>query len=310
MSNRRLVSSPEIVDVPPHLRRHLLDRFQREDFEAFVHRAFCVVTPGQDYAHNWHISAIAHALDKVRRGESKRLIIAMPPRYLKSLCVSIAFPAFLLGHDPSLRIIAASYADSLAVAHSNDFRRLVQSKEYKRLFPQNAVSTRLRTPRARCARQSAASAWLRPSAVRLPGVVGSSLSGGQLIIVDDPIKPDDAASDLARRRVIDWYEKTLTSRLDNKSEGAIILVMQRLHVDDLAGHLLEAGGWDYLGLPAIAEIEEEIPLPRGRVHIRRPGELLFPARESQAVLDQLKREMGTQAFSAQYQQQPVPSAAA
>ena len=82
--------------------------------------------------------------------------------------------------------------------------------------------------------------------------------------------------------------------------------MQRLHVDDLAGHLLEAGGWDYLGLPAIAEIEEEIPLARGCVHIRRPGELLFPARESQAVLDQLKREMGTPAFSAQYQQQPVP----
>jgi len=138
MSNR-LVSSPQIADMPPRLRRHLLDRFQREDFEAFVHRAFCVVTPGQEYAHNWHILAIAHALDKVQRGESKRLIIAMPPRYLKSLCVSIAFPAFLLGHDPSLRIIAASYADSLAVAHSNDFRRLVQSKEYKRLFPKTCI---------------------------------------------------------------------------------------------------------------------------------------------------------------------------
>src|SRR4051794_2397469 len=164
MSNRP-VSLPEIADLPPHLRRHLLDRFQREDFEAFVHRAFCVVTPGQDYAHNWHISAIAHALDKVRRGESKRLIIAMPPRYLKSLSVSIAFPAFLLGHDPTLRIIAASYAESLAVAHSNDFRRLVQSKEYKRLFPKR-VSIRLRTQKARCARQSAASAWPHPSAVR------------------------------------------------------------------------------------------------------------------------------------------------
>src|SRR3954454_13526074 len=138
MSNR-LVSSPQIADMPPRLRRHLLDRFQREDFEAFVHRAFCVVTPGQEYAHNWHISAIAYALDKVRRGESKRLIIAMPPRYLKSLCVSIAFPAFLLGHDPSLRIIAASYAESLAVAHSNDFRQLVQSADYRRLFPNTRI---------------------------------------------------------------------------------------------------------------------------------------------------------------------------
>ena len=122
MSNRRLVSSPEIVDVPPHLRRHLLDRFQREDFEAFVHRAFCVVTPGQDYAHNWHISAIAHALDKVRRGESKRLIIAMPPRYLKSLCVSIAFPAFLLGQDP------------YSADHSCELRGLARRRSFQR-FP-------------------------------------------------------------------------------------------------------------------------------------------------------------------------------
>src|SRR3954469_11179013 len=298
MSNRP-VSLPEIADLPPHLRRHLLDRFQREDFEAFVHRAFCVVTPGQDYAHNWHISAIAHALDKVRRGESKRLIIAMPPRYLKSLCVSIAFPAFLLGHDPSLRIIAASYAESLAVAHSNDFRRLVQSKEYKRLFPKTCIDP---------AKNTESEVRTTQRGFRLATSVGGALTGrgGQFIIIDDPIKPDDAASEIARRRVIDWYEKTLTSRLDHKSEGAIILVMQRLHVDDLAGHLLEAGGWDYLGLPAIAEIEEEIPLPRDRVHIRRPGELLFPARECQAVLDQLKRDMGTHAFSAQYQQQPVP----
>src|SRR4051794_35798450 len=211
----------------------------------------------------------------------------------------IAFAAFLLGHDPSLRIIAASYADSLAVAHSNDFRRLVQSKEYKRLFPKTCIDP---------AKNTESEVRTTKCGFRLATSVGGALTGrgGQFIIVDDPIKPDDAASEIARRRVIDWYEKTLTSRLDDKSEGAIILVMQRLHVDDLAGHLLEAGGWDYLGLPAIAEIEEEISLGRGRLHIRRPGELLFQARESQAVLDQLKRDMGTHAFSAQYQHQPVP----
>jgi predicted phage terminase large subunit-like protein len=238
-------------------------------------------------------------LDKVRRGEIKRHIIAMPPRHLKSLCVSIAFPAFLLGHDPTLRIIAASYSDSLAVAHSNDFRRLVHSKEYKRLFPNTCIDPTKNT-------ESEVRTTQR--GFRLATSVGGALTGrgGQLIIIDDPIKPDDAASEIARRRVIDWYEKTVTSRLDDKGEGAIILVMQRLHVDDLAGHLLEAGGWDHLALPAVAEIEEEISLGRGRVHIRRQGELLFPARESQAVLDQLKRDMGTHAFSAQYQQQPVP----
>src|SRR4051794_41468504 len=164
MSNQLTLSS-QLPQWPPHLQRQFLDELQREDFEAFLHRAFCVINPGQEYTRNWHISAIAHALDKVRRGESKRLIIAMPPRHLKSVTVSIAFPAFLLGHDPSMRIIAASYAESLAAAHSNDFRRLIQSKEYKRLFPKR-VSIRLRTQKARCARQSAASAWPHPSAVR------------------------------------------------------------------------------------------------------------------------------------------------
>src|SRR3954447_25950375 len=178
MSNRP-VSLPEIQELPPHLRRQLLDRIQRVSFEAFIHRAFCVVTPGQDYARNCHISAIAHALEKVQRAESKRLIISMPPRYLKSLCVSIAFPAFLLGHDPSLRIIAASYADSLAVAHSNDFRRLVQSKEYKRLFPKTCIdpakNTESEVRRTKCGFRLATSA-------------GGALTGrgGQFIIVDDP----------------------------------------------------------------------------------------------------------------------------
>src|SRR5437660_7214951 len=94
-----------IQDWSPRLQRRLLHEIQREDFEAFLHLTFCVINPGQEYTPSWHISAIAHALDKVRRGESKRLIIAMPPRHLKSLTVSIAFPAFLLGHDPSMRII-------------------------------------------------------------------------------------------------------------------------------------------------------------------------------------------------------------
>jgi predicted phage terminase large subunit-like protein len=297
--NESRLPARQIEDWPPHLERRLLHAFQREDFEAFLHRAFCVINPGQEYTRSWHISAIAHKLDKVRLGESKRLIIAMPPRHLKSITVSIAFPAFLLGHDPSMRIIGASYADSLAAAHSNDFRRLIESQPYKRLFPKTRIDP---------AKNTEAEVRTTQRGFRLATSVGGSLTGrgGQLIIIDDPLKPDEAASAPARRRAIDWYEKTVTSRLDHKGEGAIILVMQRLHVDDLAGHLLEGGGWDYLGLPAIADIEEAIPLTRGRVYIRRPGELLFPARESMTVLDQLKREMGSYAFSAQYQQEPVP----
>ena len=130
--------------------------------------------------------------------------------------------------------------------------------------------------------------------------------GGNLIIIDDPIKPADAMSDTTREHLIDWYRTTLMSRLDDKENDAIILVMQRLHVGDLAGHLLDLGGWQHLNLPAIAEIDEKIEIAPGRYHTRKVGELLHPARESEATLLAIKAAMGSATFSAQYQQSPVP----
>ena len=138
--------------------------------------------------------------------------------------------------------------------------------------------------------------------------VGGSFTGrgADVIIIDDPMKAGDAQSESARRAVNDWYGTTLLSRLDDKGKGAIILVMQRLHEDDLAGKLLRDGGWRHLDLPAIAEEDEEITIGPGIVHHRRKGEVLHPEREPLAVLDEIKREMGSLTFSAQYLQRPVP----
>jgi hypothetical protein len=128
-----------------------------------------------------------------------------------------------------------------------------------------------------------------------------------LIVIDDPMKPQDAHSQSARDNTIQWYTNTLLTRLDNKARDAIIVVMQRLHPDDLVGYLLEQDGWTHLNLPAIAEVDESIPLGPGRFHIRKRGDLLHPEREPQSVLDQLKRHMGSADFAAQYQQTPVPA---
>ena len=114
-------------------------------------------------------------------------------------------------------------------------------------------------------------------------------------------------SEVTRKKVINWYANTLSSRLNNKETGAIVLVMQRLHEEDLAGHLLEAGGWEHLSLPAIAETEEVIALGVNRKHTRQPGEALHPERENTARLEQLKAVMGSAVYSAQYQQAPVPA---
>ena len=119
------------------------------------------------------------------------------------------------------------------------------------------------------------------------------------------MKAHDTFSESARANVREWYAHTLLSRLDNKAHDAIVLVMQRLHVDDLAGHVLEQGDWTRLNLPAIAENEHDIPIGSGRVHRRKLGDLLHADREPQSILDEARYEMGSMAFAAQYQQEPV-----
>jgi hypothetical protein len=137
--------------------------------------------------------------------------------------------------------------------------------------------------------------------------VGGSLTGmgGSLIIVDDALKPDEAYSTASRQAVNSWFDRTARSRLNNKAEDAIIVIAQRLHAEDLCGHLRRQGGWGILSLPAIAEADEIIPLGNGRVHHRRTGDVLDPQRDNQAVLDEM-HSVGSASFSAQHQQRPIP----
>lgn len=107
-------------------------------------------------------------------------------------------------------------------------------------------------------------------------------------------------------KVIDWYGGTLVSRLNDKENGPIVVVMQRLHENDLAGHLLDQGGWEHLDLPSIAVDDSVIPLGHGKVRTRQIGDILHPERESRDALDRIKAETGSLMFSAQYQQRPVP----
>jgi hypothetical protein len=233
----------------------LLQAFLRNDFRAFLHKAFTTLSPGQTYVNTWHVEAIAQRLERVRRGEIRRLIINMPPRSLKSIASSVAFPAFVLGRDPSRRIICVSYSAELAKKHSNDFRAVLESPWYRSTFP-NA--------RIRPFKNSETEIELTARGFRLATSVGGTLTGrgGDIIVIDDPLKPDDALSETKRSAANQWFMNTLLSRLDDKRTGAIVIVMQRVHVDDLTGFLLaQSDEWEVLSLPAIAECDETIPLP-------------------------------------------------
>jgi predicted phage terminase large subunit-like protein len=269
----------------------------RSELRFFVWKSFQTILPGTPYLPNWHVDAIVHQLMRVKAGEVSRLLINQPPRSLKSICVSVAYVAWLLGHDPTRRIIVVSYSSEFAAELHRQFRMVIDAPWYRALFPA-----------MRPAKDSGTELVTTAGGSRYATSVGGSLTGrgADLIIVDDPLKAEEAMSETARRRVIDWYAGTLLSRLNDKQNGPIVVVMQRLHEDDLAGHLIRQGGWQHLDLPAIAIEDSTVAVGPGKVITRHRGEILHAARESQEVLDRIKAEIGSLMFTAQYQQRPVP----
>jgi predicted phage terminase large subunit-like protein len=284
----------------PADQQSFLHAILRFDFEAFVRKVFHTLCPGQTFIPVWFIAALAYQLERVRRGEIKRLIINMPPRSLKSIMASVAFPAFILGHDPTRRIICTSYSGELAHKLSNDFRAVLASPWYQAIFPATRIGPY---------KNSEIEIELTCRGFRLATSTGGTLTGrgGDVIIIDDPLKPIDALSEAKRNGANEWFLNTLLSRLDDKRTGAIVIVMQRVHIDDLTGFLLrQSDDWTVLSLPAIAESFEHIPMPMGHIHQRHPGDILSPEREPREVLERMRLELGSNLFYAQYQQSPVP----
>jgi hypothetical protein len=278
----------------------LLNAVLRQDFGAFVQKTFGTLSPGQTYVPGWYIRALTYQLERIRRGEITRAIVNMPPRSLKSITASVAFPAFVLGHDPTRRIICASYSGELAHKLSNDFRAVLASPWYQALFPNTRIGRY---------KDTETEIELTRRGFRLATSTGGTLTGrgGDLIIIDDPLKPLDALSEQRRTAANDWFLNTVVSRLDDKRTGAIVIVMQRVHMDDLTGFVRGLSDeWTVLSLPAIAEHTETVSLSPTESHERQIGEVLAPDREPKEVLEQLRLQLGSDLFSAQYQQSPVP----
>ncbi len=158
----------------------VLDAALRQDFAAFTEKSFGAVSPSDQFSPNWHIELIADRLMQCHRGELKRLIITVPPRSLKSICASVAYPAWLLGRDPTCRIICASYGQDLAAKHARDCPTVMNSPWYRQVFPKTRFDRRnehdLETTR---------------KGGRYATSVSGSLTGrgGRVIIIDDPMKP-------------------------------------------------------------------------------------------------------------------------
>ncbi|GJL85316.1 MAG: hypothetical protein DHS20C02_10910 [Micavibrio sp.] len=267
----------------------------RSDFKVFLQQSFNTVHPGSQFMDNWHVDAIIHCLESSINGEMPRLIINLPPRHLKSFIVSVALPAFILGMDPTAKIICVSYSDDLAKTLSRAFVRVIESEWYQKVFPH--VQPKKMTERE---------FETDEGGFRYATSVGGTLTGrgGDFIIIDDPIKPESAQSETTRVSTNEWYKNTLLSRLDDKERGVIILVMQRLHINDLTGFVEAGGGFHKISFPAIATKDERIPISDTEVYVRREGEALHEEREGIRLLTRLRDELGAFNFSSQYQQAP------
>lgn len=291
------MSSLAKTNISPLDKYRLLQALCRTDLSVFTRKVFDIVSPNKDFLNNWHIELIAKYLKACQDGDIKRLIINIPPRHLKSISVAVAFPAWLLGHNPSERILCASYSQNLALKHSLDCRAVVQHPFYKELFPetilvddQNTKSKFMTTERG----------------FRYATSVGGTATGegGNFLIIDDPLSANNSYSEAFRNTANQWFDQTFSTRLDDKKKGCIIVVMQRLHEDDLTGHLLAKEGWEHLKIPLVAEEDETYSI-RGYEYKRKEGELLHEERMGHQEVIQAKIDSGDKGFSGQYQQSPV-----
>ena len=267
-----------------------------QDLRAFVEAAWPIVEPVAQFCPNWHIDAICEHLQAASRREILRLVINLPPRHMKSLTVSVLWPSWTWTFAPHTRFLSASYGASLAERDAVKSRDLIRSAWYHSHWPE--IELKADVNRASRYENTA-------SGYRIATSVGGEATGegGDVIIVDDPHKAEEALSDSGRARVIDWHDGTLGFRFNDPTTGVEVVIMQRLHERDLTGHLLERDGWTHLCLPARYEPHHPFRWP-GDPRTRQ-GELLWPAHVPERALAQVEETMGTYRAAGQLQQRPA-----
>jgi hypothetical protein len=265
----------------------------RNDFCSFVHMAFNILNPHIEYQHNWHIELLADHLQKVARGDITRLIINVPPRMLKSHCASIALPAYILGRDPRKKILCLNGSMALEQDLHDTCYSLMKSTRYQQVFEQTSVS------------EANKKISTNHGGYKLTMGMTANLTGmgADIVIIDDPLSTYQADDKTARNKVNTQFDSNVLQRLNCKKTGAIIVVMQRLHENDLTGHILSnQDGWTHLNLPAVALQDEEWQTSYGKIIRRKKQEVLHPERASREQLASDLIRIGGKTFAMQYLQ--------
>lgn len=267
--------------------------------EPFFNDVRPIILPNRELVSSWHIGLIFEYLTAVDLGQILRLDINIPPRHLKSSLVTVTWPTWSWTEKPWLRWIFSSYAASLSERHSMDRRRIIQSPYYANRW---GDTTRLEKDQNRANEfQNTQGGHMIATSVT-GGITGK---GGDRIVVDDQINPEQAESKAERERAIRQFQNTLVTRLDDKKHGAIVIVEQRTHHLDLTATVLKEGGWEHLCIPAEAPARTVVKFPlSGKEIVREIGDVICPEREDKVTLSALKKSMGSRGYAAQYLQDP------
>ena len=266
----------------------------------FIKEFWSVVEPSVKYQHSWHIEAIALHLEATTRGEIRKLVVNIPPGFMKSMLVGVFFPAWVWGEiDPSIRWLFSSYSGTLSTRDSIKCRRIIQSSSYRQRYPQVRLSP---DANLKTYFDNTATGFRQASST---GAVGTG-TRARYIITDDPHKVSEAESDKIRSSVVSWWAEEMSTRGDDPQKAVHIIVMQRVHFADVAGWALD-NGYEHLCLPGEYDPTRHCVTSINWSDPRSSeGEPLWGDRFSTIELQKLKSTLGSYAYAAQIQQLPTP----
>ena len=284
----------------PSLAAEIDQELARRNLREFVWQAWLTVEPSTPFVQGWHIDAIIEHLEAVTRGQIRNLLINVPPRHMKSLLVSVFWPAWEWINSPERRWLFSSYGAQLSIRDSVKCRRLIESPWYQNRWGRIYALTSDQNTKGRFDNNR--------SGYRLSTSVGGAATGegGDRIVCDDPNNVNEVESDAVRKATNDWFDIVMSTRTNDPKTAAKVVVMQRCHQQDLSGHLLEQGGWEHLCLPAEFEGTGCATSIGWRDPRTEHGELLWPDRFGSTEIESLKRSLGSYAAAGQLQQRPSP----
>jgi predicted phage terminase large subunit-like protein len=239
----------------------------RDNFEFFVMKVFQDLHDGNKLGSQPYIEYLCHEFEDVANGKTKRLVVNLPPRHLKTFMGSICLAAWVLGRKPATKILIVTYVDQLAQHISYNIRQILQLAWFRTVF-----ATRLADDRAKVndfATTQGGGVYAASAGGALTG------RGGDMIIFDDPLNIGDANNLEQIERVNERFDSLIMSRLDNPKTGKVVIIAHRLHAEDLSGHVLEQSGWRHVCLPMIAPRKKSFKFGK-YTWVRKRGSLLRP----------------------------------